>query len=104
MSEKKLKSAYELAMERLSKKDPELKEEKLTDEMKREISDIRSEYEAKIAEREIMFKSKINDLMREVAGPEAMIRRAELESDHRTAIEVLRKAQETKIQKVRDKK
>lgn len=51
-----MKSAYELAMERLSKTSPTVK---LTDAQKREIAEIESRCQAKIAEREIALQSEI---------------------------------------------
>ncbi len=51
-----MKSAYELAMERLSKTDPTVK---LTAEQKKTISEIDSVYSARIAEREIFLKGEI---------------------------------------------
>jgi hypothetical protein len=48
-----MKSAYELAMERLNKSQPTVK---LTDEQKKEFADLDSKYAAKIAEREIFLK------------------------------------------------
>jgi hypothetical protein len=55
--DKKLKSAYELAMERLRATDREQGVDKpatLSDEQKREIADLRARAKAKIAEIEIM--------------------------------------------------
>lgn len=52
-----MKSAYELAMERLDKQAPA---EKLTDEQKAEIADLNSQCKAKIAEVEIAFQSKLD--------------------------------------------
>jgi hypothetical protein len=56
-----LKSAYELAMERLRKEDAERGEEvrPLTDEQKEEIARLRREAQAKIAELEIMHEQKL---------------------------------------------
>ena len=51
-----MKSAYELAMERLEKQSPSAK---VTDEQKREIAEIDSLYTAKIAEREVFLKDQI---------------------------------------------
>jgi hypothetical protein len=51
-----MKSAYELAMERLNKSAPLTK---LTDAQKKELSEIDSRYAAKIAEREIFLKEEI---------------------------------------------
>jgi hypothetical protein len=52
-----MKSAYELAMERLSKSAPTVK---LTDAQKREIADLESRYKAKIAERELSSKDEMD--------------------------------------------
>src|ERR1051326_6199466 len=52
----KMKSAYELAMERLNKQSPALK---LTEQQKKEIAELESRYRAKIAEREIGLKDQI---------------------------------------------
>lgn len=51
-----MKSAYELAMERLEKQSPSAK---LTAAQKSEISEIESTFKAKIAERELFLKDKI---------------------------------------------
>jgi hypothetical protein len=54
------KSAYELAMERLRKKDAEagIVEHKLTDEQKAAIAEARSVYDARVAERQILHRDK----------------------------------------------
>lgn len=53
------KSALELAMERLKKKDAEagIEQKTLTDEQRAEIAEARSLYEARVAERRIMHQS-----------------------------------------------
>jgi hypothetical protein len=51
-----MKTAYELAMERLSKSTPTVK---LSDEQKRELADLDSQCAAKIAERELFLKGEI---------------------------------------------
>lgn len=51
-----MKTAYELAMERLSKNAPT---EKVSDEQKKELAELDSIYAAKIAERELLVKSQI---------------------------------------------
>lgn len=55
-----MKSSYELAMERLRKKDAEegRVETPLTDEQRAAIADARSLYASKIAEAEILHRSK----------------------------------------------
>jgi hypothetical protein len=51
-----MKSAYELAMERLSKTSPT---QKISDVQKKELAEIDSKYAAKIAEREIFLKGEM---------------------------------------------
>jgi hypothetical protein len=52
-----MKSAYELAMERLQQKAPSVI---LTDEQKQQIAEIESTFKARIAERELFLKDQIN--------------------------------------------
>ncbi len=52
-----MKSAYELAMERLSKAAPAVK---LSDAQKRELAELDSIYGAKVAEREIFLNGQIS--------------------------------------------
>lgn len=51
-----MKTAYELAMERLSKTEPAIK---LTAQQKKEIAELESKCAAKIAERELFVKGEI---------------------------------------------
>ena len=51
-----MKSAYELAMERLEKKAPSVS---LTDEQKAQIAEIDSTFKARMAERELFLKGEI---------------------------------------------
>jgi len=52
-----MKSAYELAMERLQKASPSLT---LTDEQKKELAEVDSRYRAKIAEKELFLTEQID--------------------------------------------
>lgn len=52
-----MKSAYELAMERLNKSSPSVK---LSPELKKQLAELDSKYAAKIAEREISIKGEID--------------------------------------------
>ena len=52
-----MKSAYELAMERLEKASPSVA---LTEDQKQEIAELASVYRAKIAEREVFLKDQIS--------------------------------------------
>ena len=51
-----MKSAYELAMERLQKASPSLS---LNEEQKKELAEVDSKYQAKIAEKELFLKDQI---------------------------------------------
>jgi hypothetical protein len=51
-----MKSAYELAMERLAKSQPVVK---LTNEQKKELAEVDSIFKAKIAEKELFLKGEI---------------------------------------------
>ena len=51
-----MKSAFELAMERLQKASPSLS---LTEDQKKELAEIDSKYRAKIAEKELFLKDQI---------------------------------------------
>jgi len=51
-----MKSAYELAMERLQKASPTVT---LTDDQKKQVAEIDSSFRAKIAEREVFLKDQI---------------------------------------------
>jgi hypothetical protein len=52
----RMKSAYELAMERLQKASPSLS---LTEKQKEELADLDSKYRAKIAEKELFLRDQI---------------------------------------------
>jgi hypothetical protein len=53
------KTAYEIILERLQKRDREqgVEERLLTDEQRARIAEVRKTYEAKLAEREILYQS-----------------------------------------------
>jgi hypothetical protein len=61
VADKPLKSSYELAMERLAKRDAEsgVEREPPTAEQKAAIDEIRSVYEARLAELEILHQGRV---------------------------------------------
>ena len=65
---RKMKSAYELAMERLEKKAPSVA---LTDEQKQQIAEIDSTFKARIAEKELFLKDQISKAQSEGKAEEA---------------------------------
>jgi hypothetical protein len=64
-----MKTAYELAMERLNKKGPATK---ITEAQKKELAELDSKYAAKIAEREIAINSEIAKAVGDVAIEETL--------------------------------
>jgi len=92
------KSAYELAMERLRKRDEETGEllATLTDEQKAAIAEIRNFYDAKIAEQEILHQSRL----RSTWDPEE---REAIEEQLRRDRERLASERDAKIAKIREK-
>ncbi len=93
-----LKSAYELAMERLRAKDREdgVPESKpLTDTERRRIADLRAEAQAKLAEMEILHRK---DLAQAAGDPEKV---REMEEKYRIDRERVESRLESAIAKVR---
>ena len=90
------KSAIELAMERLRKKDAEagITEAPMTEEKKQSIAEVRRTYEARLAEREILYQSSL----RKVQDPESM---QILEDEYRRDRDRLNGERERKIEELR---
>lgn len=91
------KSAYELAMERLRKKDAEagVEEKSLTDEQRKAIAEVRSIYDSRVAERRIMHQS----TMLSTFDAEAA---AEREAEFRRDLERFASERDAKIQRIRE--
>jgi hypothetical protein len=90
------KSAYELAMERLRKKDEDagVTSAPVTDEQKAAIAEVRNFYEAKLAEQQVLHQS----AMRNVTTLE---QKEALEQEYRRGRERLTSERERKIEKIR---
>jgi CRISPR/Cas system-associated endonuclease Cas3-HD len=91
------KSALDLVLERLRKKDAEsgITEKPLTDAQRAAIAEARSVYEARVAERKIMHKS----AMRTTGDPAA---REALEEELRRDLERFESERESKVRKIRE--
>ena len=89
-----MKTAYELAMERLAKSAPAAK---LTDRQKRELADLDAKYRAKIAEREIFLKGEIDKAIAEGDAEALTQLEKQLTSDRKS----LRAELEEKKEKIR---
>jgi len=94
--DKPLKSALELAMERLAKKDADsgVEARPLSDAQKAAIAEARNFYESKIAEQEVLHQSK----MRATPDPTA---RETLAAEYRRDRERLVSERDNKIEKIR---
>lgn len=89
-----MKSAYELAMERLEKASPSLS---LTEDQKKEIAEIDSVYRAKIAEKELFLK----DQIRKAQGAGKFEDAESLEKQLASEIRRLQEESEAKKEKLR---
>ena len=96
MSDEAPKSAYELAMERLRKKDRDegVSERPLSPEQREAIAEARRVAEARLAEREILYQSAV----RRIADPEAA---ATLEEEYRRDRERIASDRDQKIAAIR---
>ena len=90
------KSALELVMERLKKKDVEsgVEEKPLTDAQRAEIAEARSVYEARVAERRIMYQSSI------VATVDPAVR-MQIDDEFRRDLERFESDRESKVRRIR---
>ena len=86
-------------MARLKKQDAEqgVSERFLTDDQKQEIAEVRKTYGAKLAQEEILFKSKT----RVYIEPDT---RREIEEHYRRDVERLNHERDRKIEKIREQK
>ncbi|PYR94494.1 MAG: hypothetical protein DMF84_04870 [Acidobacteria bacterium] len=91
------KSALELVMERLRKKDADagIAEQTLTDEQKAAIAEARSMYEAKVAERQILHRGKVLTTV----DPQE---RAALDDEYRRDLERFASDRDAKIRRIRE--
>ena len=96
MSDDEPKTAYELILERLKKKDQDegVEERPVSDDQRARIAELRNVAKAKLAEREIFF----NQARRKAADPEAL---AALEEEYRRDRERIQSERDRKIEQVR---
>jgi demethoxyubiquinone hydroxylase (CLK1/Coq7/Cat5 family) len=98
MSDETPKSALELAMERLRRQDAEegVSERSVSDEDKAKIAEIRKVHAAKLAQQEILHKSKLMTTWE----PEE---RAKAEEQNRREVQHLNDELERKLAKIRER-
>ncbi|HPA48205.1 MAG TPA: hypothetical protein PLZ55_08375 [bacterium] len=91
-----MKTAYELAMERLEKESPR-SDKKLTDDQKKRLGEVDEQHQAKVAERRIMSEKEVMDLLREGKQEEAGKAREQFIEDMRK----MEEERESKKEKIR---
>jgi hypothetical protein len=96
-----IKSALELAMEKLKARQSEDSTVVLTDAQRQEISDLRKQYDAKIAEKEIMMQSELRQLIQRRPPQEAMAAAQELREKFQQTKKAMQEELEAKIASVR---
>ena len=98
-----LKSAWELSLERSEKLVPELKnKKKITKQQKEKISDIRKEYKAKIADKDIMMQDKLRKLHDRIPPEEMKYATEELQKEFMEEKKALEEKMEKEIESVRN--
>ena len=97
-----LKSALELSLERSDKLAPELKsQKKLTKKQKQQIAEIRNEYAARIADKDVTFQDRVQKLSEQVGQEEIEIAKKELEEQFRSDKKKLEEQMEKEVEVVR---
>ena len=100
-----LKSSWELSLERSDDLVPELKsKKKLTKKQKEQIAEIRKEYAAKTADRDITMQDKVRKLPDRVPPEEIAEAKINLETQFRDEKTSLAKEMEKEIESIRNSK
>lgn len=94
-----MKSAYELAMERLAKSDPDANKP-LTSEQKARLAEIDQIYKGKIAEREIFLRKQLDEALASGKLDEIEKIRAQMASE-RTRLEEDREDEKERVRRGR---
>ncbi|MDA0692760.1 MAG: hypothetical protein O3A78_09935 [Nitrospinae bacterium] len=99
-----LKSAWELSLEKSDKLVPELKGKKQLDEKsKNEINEIRKEYKAKIADKDVTVQGKLKNLSDRVPPEEMESVSDELMREFVEAKKALEDEMESKVEAIRQR-
>ena len=100
-----LKSSWELSLERSDDLVPELKsKKKLTKKQKEQIAEIRKEYAAKTADRDVTMQDKVRKLPERVPPEEIAEAKINLETQFREEKASLAKEMEKEIESIRNSK
>jgi hypothetical protein len=94
-----MKSAYELAMERLAKSDPDATRP-LTAEQKDRLAEIDRVYQGKLAEREIFLKKQLNDAYADQKAEEVIKIKQQIASE-RARLEEEREEEKERVRRAK---
>jgi hypothetical protein len=98
-----LKSSWELSLERSEKLVPELKnKKKITKQQKEKINDIRREYQAKIADKDIMLQDKLKKLHDRIPPEEIQYATVELQKEFADEKKSFEEKMEKEIESIRN--
>ena len=98
-----LKSSWELSLERSEKLVPELKnKKKITKQQKEKINDIRREYQAKIADKDVMMQDKLIKLHDRIPPDEIEYATVELQKEFADEKKAFEDKMEEEIESIRN--
>ena len=98
-----LKSSWELSLERSEKLVPELKnKKKITKQQKEKINDIRREYQAKIADKDVMMQDKLRKLHDRIPPDEIQYATVELQKEFADEKKSFEEKMEEEIESIRN--
>ena len=97
-----MKSALELAMQKINARQERAPVASLTEAQRSEIGELRKQYEAKIAEKEIMMRAEIGRLVRNRPPQEAAAKIQELQAQFQESKKALQEELEAKVSALRD--
>ena len=98
-----LKSAWEISLEKSDKLVPEVKKrKKLTDRQKKQIAEIRKEYKAKIADKDVTLQHKLNHLEDRIPPEQLEMESEKLKKEFAEEKEKLESELEAEIEAVRE--
>ena len=99
-----LKSAWELSLEKSDKLVPELKgKKKLNEQKKKQINEIRKEYKAKIADKDVTVQDRLNKLSERTPPEEMEIVAEELLRQFSDEKKALEEQMENEVEAVRQR-
>ena len=97
-----LKSAWEISMEKSDKLVPEVKKQKkLTAKQKEHIVEIRREFKAKIADKDVTLQHKLNHLAERTPPEQLEMESEKLKQEFAEEKEQLEKEMETQVEAIR---